>query len=70
MLAKKLFGPNFLSNDDRERIKRCAAHFIIRPNPGAIQVEVAYSMLDALEDDHLLELDVMVHAYELGAKVN
>jgi hypothetical protein len=43
---------------------------MIPPNSGAIQVEVAYSMLDALEDDHLLELDVRVHAYELGGKVN
>jgi hypothetical protein len=45
------------------------ADFLIGTLPGAIQAEVAYSMLDTLEDDHLAELDMMVHDYESGAGV-
>lgn len=61
------FGTKLLATEDRERIKRCVAHFLIGPDPGAIQVEVVYSILDALSDDHLAELDVMVHDYKSGA---
>jgi hypothetical protein len=55
------FRTKFLAAEDRERIKRCVAHFLIGPDPGAIQAEAAYSILDALSDDHLADLDVMVH---------
>jgi hypothetical protein len=61
------FGTKFLAAEDRERIKRCVAHFLIGPDPSAMQAEVAYSILDALSDLHLAELDVMVHDYKSGA---
>jgi hypothetical protein len=64
------FGTKFLAAEDRERIKRCVAHFLIGPDRGAIRAEVAYSILDALSDDHLAELDVMVHDYKSGAGVH
>jgi len=62
----------FLPDDARERIKRCVISCLIRPNldPDGIQLEVAYSMLDALEDDHLLELDVMIHDYDAVGGAN
>jgi hypothetical protein len=69
-LAKTLLGTKFLTAEERERVKRCVAHFLIGPVPGAIQADVAYSILDALGDDHLVELDVMVHAYEVDTSVN
>jgi hypothetical protein len=62
-------GTKLLAAEDRERIKRCVAHFLIGPDPGAIQAEVAYRVLDALNDDHLAELDVMVHDCKSGACV-
>ena len=63
-------GTKFLAAEDRGRIKGCVAHFLIGPDPGAIQAQIAYSILDALSDDHLAELDVMVHDYESGAGVH
>ena len=43
------------------------AHFLIGPDPGAIQAEVAYRILGALNDGHLAELDVMVRHCKSGA---
>lgn len=40
------------------------AYFLIGPEAGAIQAEVAYSILNALNDGHLAELDAMVHDYK------
>ena len=46
---------------DAERIKRCIAHFLVGPEPGVIQADVLYYMLDLLEDSQLLTLDGMIH---------
>lgn len=62
-------GP-FLTDDHRERIKRCVAHYLIGPIPGAIQAQVTYSMMDVLDDDHLVELDVMIHDYDSDEEAN
>lgn len=49
-----------MTSDERERVKRCIAAFVCG-DPGPWQAEVLYSMMDALDDDHLAELDGMVH---------
>ena len=56
-----------MTSDERARIKRCIATFLCG-SPGVVQAEVAYSMMDALEDDHLKELDGMIHIYETDEK--
>jgi hypothetical protein len=52
-----------MNADKRERIKRCIAGFLCGC-PSVLQAEVAYSIMDALEDGHLTELDGMIHIYE------
>jgi len=58
-----------MTSDERARIKRCIATFLCG-SPGVVQAEVAYSMMDALEDDHLKELDDMIHIYETDEKTD
>lgn len=52
-----------MTADERGRIKRCIAWFLCG-EMGALRSEVVYSMMDALEDDHLAKLDGMIHIYE------
>ena len=58
-----------MTSDERERIKRCIATFLCG-SPGALRAEVVYSMMDALEDDHLADLDGMIHIYETDEKTD
>jgi hypothetical protein len=52
-----------MTSDERARIKRCISHFLCE-DPGVLRAGIVYSMMDALEDDHLTELDRMIHIYE------
>ncbi len=58
-----------MTSDERARIKRCIARFLCG-EMGALRCEVVYSMMDALEDDHLTELDRMIHIYETDEKTD
>jgi hypothetical protein len=58
-----------MTSDERERIKRCIAWFLC-PEPSALQAEILYSILDALEHAHLAELDGRIHNYETDEKSN
>jgi hypothetical protein len=63
-------GDKFFTAENRERIKRCVAHLLIGPDPDGTQIYVAYSILDAINDAHLAELDVVVHDYQLDRHVH
>jgi hypothetical protein len=52
-----------MTSDERARIKQCIAWFLCG-EMGALRAEVLYSMLNVLQDDHLMELDRMIHIYE------
>jgi hypothetical protein len=52
-----------MTSDERARIKQCIAWFLCA-EMGALRAEVLYSMMDALQDDHLTQLDRMIHIYE------
>jgi hypothetical protein len=69
-VAADLFAVEKLTAGSRNTLKRFVTHLLIRPVPNAIQAEVVCSMLDALEDDHLVELHQMVHFYDPGRSVN
>jgi hypothetical protein len=51
-----------MTSDERDRIKRCIAWFLFG-EMGDLRYEVVYSMMDALQDDHLTKLDRMIHIY-------
>jgi hypothetical protein len=52
-----------MTSDERARIKQCIAWFLCG-EMGELRCKVVHSMMDALEDDHLTELDRMIHIYE------
>ena len=52
-----------MTSGERDRIKRCIAWFLCG-EMGALRSAVVYSMMDALQDLHLTELDRMIHIYE------
>ena len=52
-----------MTSDERARIKQCIAWFLCG-EVGALPSEVVYSMMAALQDDHLTELDRTTHIYE------
>jgi hypothetical protein len=49
-----------MTPDERKRVKRCVAAFLCG-DPSPWQAEILDSMIDAMKDDHLAELDGMVH---------
>jgi hypothetical protein len=49
-----------MTSEERERVKRCVAAFLCGA-PSPWQAEILDSMMDAVKDDHLAELDGMLH---------
>ena len=56
-----------MTSDERARIKQCIAWFLCG-EMGALRSEVVYSMMAALQGDHLTELDRRIHIYETDEK--
>jgi hypothetical protein len=48
-----------MTSEERERVKRCVAAFLCG-DPSPCQAEILDSMINAMKDDHLVELDRML----------
>lgn len=73
LFAVKTFSAaKVLSDRSRDMLKKFVAYILLGPDPvpTVIRVPIIASILEVLEDDHLVELHDIVHVYDPGRRVN